>query len=47
MNLKIRFATYEDVNWFEKTIRRVAEEELTEKMAETLSVNRYFVDFLR
>jgi hypothetical protein len=42
-----RFATVEDVNWFEKTIKRVAEEELTDKVSEWVSVSRHFVDFMR
>lgn len=37
----------EDVTWFEKTMKRVVEEELTDKLAESLSHTRHFVDFLR
>jgi hypothetical protein len=44
---KIRFATYEDIQWFEKTIRRVAEEELTERVNEWMAGDRFYVDFMR
>ena len=44
---KFRFATLEDGIWFEKTVKRVAEEELGEKLAEYVTVNRVFVDFMR
>jgi hypothetical protein len=37
----------EDTNWFEKTIKRVAEEELGDKLADMLVQPRYYVDFLR
>ena len=42
-----RFATLEDAAWFEKTIRRVAEEEFGERLAENCYSTRYFVDFMR
>lgn len=42
-----RFATSEDFQWFEKTSKRVLEEELGEKYFEIIDNNRYFVDFMR
>jgi hypothetical protein len=43
----IRFATIEDGNWFEKTVKRVTEEEFGERMGDLVANNRYFVDFMR
>lgn len=45
--VKNRFATVEDAAWFDKTVKRVAEEELSERLADYCTVSRYFVDFLR
>ncbi len=42
-----RFATAEDCVWFEKTIKRVAQEDLGEKLAEHVDATKIFVDFLR
>lgn len=43
----IRFATVEDTAWFDRTLRRVIDEDFGEKMGENVSAPRYFVDFLR
>jgi hypothetical protein len=42
-----RFATFEDVAWFEKTLKRVAEEDLGERLSEYTESTRVFVDFMR
>jgi hypothetical protein len=42
-----RFLTVEDINWFEKTVKRVTEEDIGEKFVDHITTNRYFVDFLR
>jgi hypothetical protein len=42
-----RFATFDDCAWFEKTIKRVVEEDLGEKLADSVAKNQLFVDFLR
>ncbi len=44
---KFRFATLDDVTWFEKTVKRVAVEDLGERLAEHVTANRVFVDFMR
>lgn len=37
----------EDTAWFDRTLRRVADEDFGEKMGESLNFTRYYVDFLR
>ena len=47
MSHVIRFATIEDCNRFEKTVKRVTEEEFGERMGDLVANSRYFVDFMR
>lgn len=42
-----RFVAYEDKDWFEKTIKIVAEEECGGSSATPMNAEPYFVDFLR
>ncbi|CAF0723345.1 unnamed protein product [Didymodactylos carnosus] len=42
-----RFVTEEDITWFKKTFKRVAEEELNVHYGEYTTSLAYFVDFLR
>ncbi|CAF0729412.1 unnamed protein product, partial [Didymodactylos carnosus] len=42
-----RFVTEEDITWFEKTFKRVAEEDLGSKHGEYTTLTAHFVDFLR
>ncbi|KAL8616403.1 Dynein heavy chain 5, axonemal [Nucella lapillus] len=42
-----RFVSYDDLNWFVKTMHRVTNEELGEKYADMTKPFLYFVDFLR
>nr|KAG5688729.1 hypothetical protein BaRGS_032064 [Batillaria attramentaria] len=42
-----RFVSYDDLNWFTKTMHRVANEELGENYAKMTDPFHYFVDFLR
>ncbi len=37
----------DDTEWFEKTLKRVAQEDLGEKLAEHVDADKIFVDFLR
>lgn len=43
----IRFVGEEDIAWFEKTFRRMAEEELGSSLGAHMQKTKYFVDFLR
>jgi hypothetical protein len=42
-----RFVNFEDLNWFLKTMVRVASEDLGEGYGEMVKPFHYFVDFLR
>lgn len=42
-----RFVGEEDIAWFEKTFRRMVDEELGSHLAVHMQKTRYFVDFLR
>ena len=42
-----RFVNQEDKDWFEKTIKQVADEECGSALAQQMSGEPYFVDFLR
>lgn len=42
-----RFTSFEDANWFTKTLGRVAAEEFGDDINSMLEQNHYFVDFLR
>jgi hypothetical protein len=42
-----RFTENDDYRWFNKTIERVAEEELGSKYQPMVKKEEYFVDFLR
>ena len=39
--------TFQDVEWFQKTIMRVIGEELGEQLQSNVDNNHYFVDFMR
>ena len=43
----ISFVGEEDIVWFEKTFRRMADEELGSNLGAHVQKNKYFVDFLR
>lgn len=42
-----RFSVIEDILWFEKTLKRVVEEDLGERYLEYIATNVIYVDFLR
>ncbi len=42
-----RFSAIEDIVWFEKTLKRVVEEDLGERYLEYIATNVIYVDFLR
>ena len=42
-----RFVSQEDKDWFEKSIKQIAEEECGSALAQQMHVEPYFVDFLR
>lgn len=44
---QIRFVGEEDIAWFEKTVRRMGEEELGATLGSYAHKTTYFVDFLR
>lgn len=44
---QIRFVGEEDIAWFEKTVRRLGEEELGPNLGSYTHKMNYFVDFLR
>ena len=44
---QIRFVGEEDIAWFEKTVRRLGEEELGANLGSYAQKTSYFVDFLR
>ena len=44
---EIRFVGEEDIAWFEKTVRRLGEEELGANLGSYAHKMSYFVDFLR
>jgi hypothetical protein len=46
-SLPFRFATFDDCAWFEKTTKRVVEEDLGERLVHSVTQNQLFVDFLR
>lgn len=43
----IRFVGEEDIAWFEKTLRRLVEEELGTVLGAHVQNTKYYVDFLR
>ena len=45
--VKIRFVGEEDIAWFTKTFRRMADEELGTNLGSYMPDANYFVDFLR
>ena len=42
-----RFSSIEDLQWFDKTIKRVVEEDFGERLSEFVIPNILFVDFMR
>jgi hypothetical protein len=47
LDLIKRFSAEEDIVWFEKTLKRVVEEDLGERFLEYITTNVIYVDFLR
>ena len=42
-----RFTTFEDIEWFEKAIKQVSEEECGTALTNEMEIEPYFVDFLQ
>ena len=43
----VRFVSYDDLHWFDRTVARVVGEELSDDLMETVQHSANFVDFMR